>query len=202
MSSEAEIGATRPQAKEHHQPQKLGRGVDGSAPRASEEVNPACRLLDLGLPASETTINSCCLSPQFGVLGSSSSRGKQRWGRRDPWCGLCSHGSVTPPQASHRDGAGVGGAGLLLRHSSPGVTLPRTRLPAHLDLRLGCPGGDSAFQSLFSPSSNQRFQVSQALQVSSGTAESFMLGQKAGRNRTTPATGCWPRQPWGSSWWF
>ena len=92
-----------------------------------------------------------------------------------PGAGCAAAAAVsTPPQASHGDGVG----GLLLRHSSPGVALPRTSLPAHLDLRLGCPGGDSAFQSLFSPSLNQRFQVSQALQVSSGTAEFFKLGQK------------------------
>lgn len=187
----------RPQAKEHHQPQKLGRGVDGSAPRASEEINPAFRLLDLGLPASETTINSCCLSPQFGVLGSGSSRRKQRRGRRAPWCGLCScvAAVLLLPRPPTGTGGSCSGTPALVWHSHA-PTFPLT-----LTSGSGALAGTLRF-SRFSLSSNQCFQVSQALQVSSGTAESFMLGQKAGRNRTTPAIGCWPRQPWGSSWWF
>lgn len=48
----------------------------------------------------------------------------------------------------------------------------------HLNHGLRCPAGDSAFQSLFSSSLNQVFQVSQVLQVNSGTRKPLQLGQE------------------------
>ena len=94
-----------------------------------------------------------------------------------------------------RWGLGSSSPGLSWGQEAPAHELqPGCGTLAHLDLRLGCLGGDPAFQSLFFPSLNQLFQISQVLQVSSGTVKSFKLWQKQDHASRQPL------EPWGISW--
>ena len=94
-----------------------------------------------------------------------------------------------------RWGLGSSSPGLSWGQEAPAHELqPGCGTLAHLDLRLGCLGGDPAFQSLFFPSLNQLFQISQVLQVSSGTVKSFKLWQKQDH------ASCQQLEPWGISW--
>lgn len=79
------------------------------------------------------------------------------------------------------------GQEVLPQELEPWVYTPPPQFHTHLNHGLGGPGGDSAFQSLFSSSLNQIFQVSQILQMKSGTVKSLKLGQEAGRKKTHAA---------------
>lgn len=60
MKTEAEIGATLPQAKEREKPPETGRNKEGFSPRTSEKGRP-CQNLDFRLLVSETVRNEFLL---------------------------------------------------------------------------------------------------------------------------------------------
>lgn len=60
---------------------------------------------------------------------------------------------------------------------APGMLTPHPDF-TYLNRGVRCPRGDSSFQSLFSSSLNQVFQVSQGLQIQSGVVQSLKLRHK------------------------
>lgn len=112
------------------------------------------------------------LAPSVALAGSPSSH-TRGWGARMDCAQLVTCGCA-------------GAAGGV--HSSPGTQALGAPLPprcTYLNHGLRCPGGDSAFQSFFSSSLNQVFQVSQTVQMKSGTGKSLKLGQEVGRRQKT-----------------